>query len=118
MDTKNAEKGEEEEEHHNMSIWDCGSPLYDSFELASLCHHLDRHLMILPFTVAKDSDEFSGKTKIVVSSSGGGRGKKEVIEKKSKDNNGSLNLKFPLLSTDRYRHKTLTEIKPQKTSDF
>ncbi|ONK79053.1 uncharacterized protein A4U43_C01F2420 [Asparagus officinalis] len=82
--TKNAEKGEEEEDNNNMSIWDCGSPLYDSFELASLCHHLDRHLMTLPFTVAKDSDEFSGKKKIVVPSSGGGRGKKEEIEEKNK----------------------------------
>ncbi|KAL5232590.1 hypothetical protein ABZP36_031366 [Zizania latifolia] len=29
--------------------WDCGSPLYDSFELASVYGVLDRHLMALPF---------------------------------------------------------------------
>jgi hypothetical protein len=29
--------------------WDCGSPLYDYFELVSMYHVLDRHLMILPF---------------------------------------------------------------------
>lgn len=34
----------------DVAIWDCGSPLYDSFELASLSHMLERHLMALPFT--------------------------------------------------------------------
>uniref|UniRef100_A0A0E0L5Z3 Uncharacterized protein n=1 Tax=Oryza punctata TaxID=4537 RepID=A0A0E0L5Z3_ORYPU len=29
--------------------WDCGSPLYDSFELASLYGLLDSNLMALPF---------------------------------------------------------------------
>ncbi|RWW05100.1 hypothetical protein GW17_00031642 [Ensete ventricosum] len=29
-------------------VWDCGSPLYDSFELASFSHVLDRHTMVLP----------------------------------------------------------------------
>ncbi|CAL9087601.1 unnamed protein product [Musa textilis] len=29
-------------------VWDCGSPLYDSFELASFSHALDRHTMVLP----------------------------------------------------------------------
>ncbi|KAF0919547.1 hypothetical protein E2562_029773 [Oryza meyeriana var. granulata] len=29
--------------------WDCGSPLYDSFELERLYHVLESHLMILPF---------------------------------------------------------------------
>ncbi|XP_040376065.1 uncharacterized protein LOC121053319 [Oryza brachyantha] len=31
------------------AAWDCGSPLYDSFELARLYHVVDSHLMILPF---------------------------------------------------------------------
>ncbi|KAG6502508.1 hypothetical protein ZIOFF_034789 [Zingiber officinale] len=29
-------------------VWDCGSPLYDSSELASLLHIIDRHTMTLP----------------------------------------------------------------------
>lgn len=31
------------------SPWDCGSPLYDAFELASVHRVLDNHLMALPF---------------------------------------------------------------------
>ncbi|WRX17515.1 hypothetical protein QQP08_010002 [Theobroma cacao] len=31
------------------SIWDCGSPLYDSYELASFGHVLERHTMALPY---------------------------------------------------------------------
>ncbi|XVE77253.1 hypothetical protein DITRI_Ditri13aG0047300 [Diplodiscus trichospermus] len=31
-----------------FAIWDCGSPLYDSYELVSLCHLIERHLMKLP----------------------------------------------------------------------
>ena len=40
-------KGKEDEEEEK-EIWDCGSPLYDSYELASLSHIIDRHLMALP----------------------------------------------------------------------
>ena len=32
-----------------FATWDCGSPLYDSFELASLHRVLESHLMVLPF---------------------------------------------------------------------
>lgn len=32
-----------------LSPWDCGSPLYDAFELASVYRVLDTHLMALPF---------------------------------------------------------------------
>ena len=48
------QKGENEEEktsttsEDNLAIWDCGSPLYDSYELVSLSHLIERHLMILP----------------------------------------------------------------------
>nr|KYP56083.1 hypothetical protein KK1_002313 [Cajanus cajan] len=31
-----------------MSMWDCGSPLYDCYELVSLDHIIDRHLMAFP----------------------------------------------------------------------
>ncbi|XP_057981249.1 uncharacterized protein LOC131166688 [Malania oleifera] len=30
------------------AVWDCGSPLYDSYELASIGHLIERHLMALP----------------------------------------------------------------------
>lgn len=33
----------------SFPTWDCGSPLYDSFELASMYGVLDSHLMTLPF---------------------------------------------------------------------
>ncbi|CAO2198253.1 unnamed protein product [Urochloa humidicola] len=45
-------RGKEEEEELVFSAWDCGSPLYDSFELASLHHVLESHLMVLPFPIA------------------------------------------------------------------
>ncbi|THF99136.1 uncharacterized protein LOC114313263 [Camellia sinensis] len=38
----------EEKEEGALVIWDCGSPLYDSYELASLSHLIDRHMMALP----------------------------------------------------------------------
>ncbi|KAI7994859.1 hypothetical protein LOK49_LG11G02784 [Camellia lanceoleosa] len=38
----------EEKEENALVIWDCGSPLYDSYELASLSHLIDRHMMALP----------------------------------------------------------------------
>uniref|UniRef100_A0A803M4W6 Uncharacterized protein n=1 Tax=Chenopodium quinoa TaxID=63459 RepID=A0A803M4W6_CHEQI len=31
-----------------MKIWDCGSPLYDSYELASVTQLIERQLMFLP----------------------------------------------------------------------
>ncbi|KAH7848409.1 hypothetical protein Vadar_002419 [Vaccinium darrowii] len=40
---------EEKDEGLTMKVWDCGSPLYDSYELASLGHVIDRHVLALPF---------------------------------------------------------------------
>ncbi|KAJ0246485.1 Uncharacterized protein HA466_0170170 [Hirschfeldia incana] len=38
-----------EHDHNNDRIlWDCGSPLYDSYELVSLTHIIERHFMYLP----------------------------------------------------------------------
>lgn len=37
-----------EEKGLEVAIWDCGSPLYDSYELVSLTRLIERHLMILP----------------------------------------------------------------------
>lgn len=42
------EKKEAKEEDEAIHIWDCGSPLYDSYELVSLSHLIDRHIMVLP----------------------------------------------------------------------
>lgn len=28
-------------------IWDCGSPLYDSYELVSLVNYIERHMMFI-----------------------------------------------------------------------
>ncbi|KAL5571381.1 hypothetical protein UlMin_020978 [Ulmus minor] len=39
---------EDKEEKEGLAIWDCGSPLYDSYELVSLTNFIERHLMILP----------------------------------------------------------------------
>lgn len=43
---------EEEEEKKEAAgaaaiIWDCGSPLYDSFELVSLVNYIERHMMFM-----------------------------------------------------------------------
>lgn len=32
-----------------VPVWDCGSHLYDSYELVSFSHLLDRHVTLLPF---------------------------------------------------------------------
>lgn len=80
-----------EAKDNDVSIWDCGSPLYDSFELASFCHQLDRHLMLLPFSKgsrrltfrnSNEPDEFNDKTRMTVDSSRRWRAKEEEIEKK------------------------------------
>ncbi|KAF9687894.1 hypothetical protein SADUNF_Sadunf02G0140700 [Salix dunnii] len=39
---------QEEEEEEALAIWDLGSSLYDSHELVSLTHLVERHLMTLP----------------------------------------------------------------------
>lgn len=39
----------EEDQVAVVAIWDCGSPLYDSYELASLNHLLERHSIASPF---------------------------------------------------------------------
>ncbi|KAG7990556.1 hypothetical protein I3843_02G031200 [Carya illinoinensis] len=42
-------KEDHDEEKGALGIWDCGSPLYDSYELVSVTHIIDRHLMSLPY---------------------------------------------------------------------
>lgn len=61
---KKEEKEEEEEEAASAAkIWDCGSPLYDSYELASVGHILERHTMAFPF-FCRDSGGEDRMTKI------------------------------------------------------
>ncbi|KAK9743132.1 hypothetical protein RND81_03G219500 [Saponaria officinalis] len=36
------------ESDKSLKIWDCGSPLYDSYELACVSHLIERHLMKHP----------------------------------------------------------------------
>nr|GMD05551.1 uncharacterized protein LOC109164936 isoform X2 [Ipomoea batatas] len=31
-----------------INVWDCGSPLYDSFELVSVAHLIERNMRALP----------------------------------------------------------------------
>ncbi|PNT53603.1 hypothetical protein POPTR_001G094000v4 [Populus trichocarpa] len=40
-------EGERKEEQAAINVWDCGSPLYDSYEIASLGHLIDRHSLAL-----------------------------------------------------------------------
>lgn len=46
--TLEGNNGDDKEEYEALAIWDCGSPLYDSHELVSLSHLIERHLMALP----------------------------------------------------------------------
>ncbi|KAL2234666.1 UNVERIFIED_CONTAM: hypothetical protein Sindi_1198800 [Sesamum indicum] len=40
--------GEEEERQGVPEVWDCGSPLYDAYELVSVANVIERHTMALP----------------------------------------------------------------------
>ncbi|CAL0315359.1 unnamed protein product [Lupinus luteus] len=47
---KSSKEFEYERDHVGaFSIWDCGSPLYDSHELVSLSHMVERHMMVWPY---------------------------------------------------------------------
>ncbi|WJX86834.1 hypothetical protein P8452_69088 [Trifolium repens] len=48
-DEQEALKGKvDDKEEKARAIWDCGSPLYDSYELVSLDHHINKNLMAFP----------------------------------------------------------------------
>ncbi|XXG82182.1 hypothetical protein AAC387_Pa10g0181 [Persea americana] len=51
----------EREDGEAATPWDCGSPLYDSFELASLYHLLDRNVMTLPCIDGPFRGEMGGR---------------------------------------------------------
>ncbi|XP_024932665.3 uncharacterized protein LOC112492650 [Ziziphus jujuba] len=46
--TLEGKNGDHKEENEALAKWDCGSPLYDSYELVSLNHLIERHLMAIP----------------------------------------------------------------------
>ncbi|KAI9110124.1 hypothetical protein K1719_019165 [Acacia pycnantha] len=56
---KKKEKVTEKSSAPTKSIWDCGSPLYDSYELVSVTHVIERHWMIFPFQAASSSKNSS-----------------------------------------------------------
>ncbi|KAL0373780.1 UNVERIFIED_CONTAM: hypothetical protein Sradi_3293700 [Sesamum radiatum] len=39
----------EADDEEALKIWDCGSPLYDSYELVAVSNVIERHLMELPY---------------------------------------------------------------------
>ncbi|KAF9685908.1 hypothetical protein SADUNF_Sadunf03G0103400 [Salix dunnii] len=43
-------------EQSAVDAWDWGSPLYDSYEIASLGHVIDRHSLALPFPSGPDEE--------------------------------------------------------------
>ena len=45
---KKTAKIHQEREEKSRGVWDCGSPLYDSYELVSLSSIIERHLMKVP----------------------------------------------------------------------
>ncbi|KAH0460375.1 hypothetical protein IEQ34_011038 [Dendrobium chrysotoxum] len=61
---KEEEKLIEDGEFSLFSMWDCGSPLYDSFELSSLFHIIDKHMMKLPFLLSRSSPEREGRVEM------------------------------------------------------
>ena len=48
---------EEEDDGKSMKIWDCGSPLYDAYELVALSHVVERNIMILPYLSGSRQEE-------------------------------------------------------------
>ncbi|CAI0546455.1 unnamed protein product [Linum tenue] len=89
------ETGEEESAAATAAMWDLGSPLFDSHEVVSVSHLIDRHLMALPSSLGdggskqlsrKFSSATSGRSQAVVvpaplspTRSTGGRDNDETI---------------------------------------
>lgn len=59
-------------------IWDCGSPLYDSFELASLSHLIERHMMTLP---SSSSSSYSSMSYVSRSEASGSSSEVDYVNK-------------------------------------
>ncbi|EEF28473.1 conserved hypothetical protein [Ricinus communis] len=43
-----SQENEDNNDDKDLAVWDLGSPLYDSYEVVSLSHLIERHLMTLP----------------------------------------------------------------------
>ncbi|CAK9165804.1 unnamed protein product [Ilex paraguariensis] len=69
--TEESHERKDEEEEETMKIWDCGSPLYDSYELVSLTHHIEKHFMTIPSLGGSRhlTSQFSQASMVVPSSS-------------------------------------------------
>ncbi|PRQ17476.1 hypothetical protein RchiOBHm_Chr7g0195411 [Rosa chinensis] len=63
---KKEEKEEEGEGGRSARIWDCGSPLYDSYELASVGRLLERHTRALPLPNDQETKKRTKKSNIIV----------------------------------------------------
>ncbi|XP_057780028.1 uncharacterized protein LOC130998632 [Salvia miltiorrhiza] len=48
---------EEEDDEKWLKIWDCGSPLYDAYELVAVSHVVERNCMILPYLSGSRNDD-------------------------------------------------------------
>lgn len=70
----NEGKGGGGEEEESTKIWDSGSPLYDSYELVSLGHVIDRHIMELPSLSGSRglTNQSSSRSSNLISSKQGG----------------------------------------------
>ncbi|KAL4562643.1 hypothetical protein LXL04_026671 [Taraxacum kok-saghyz] len=56
MDERKEYDDEEQQEDGLASkIWNCGSPLYDSYELVSIAHVLDMHQMTFPYVINRSA---------------------------------------------------------------
>ncbi|KAK8958700.1 hypothetical protein KSP40_PGU003333 [Platanthera guangdongensis] len=66
------------------SVWDCGSPLYDSYELVSFCHVLDCHMMTLPYSFTENFARFE-RTDMIPDDLEAGKWKKKKEEEDKDD---------------------------------
>ncbi|ONI23364.1 hypothetical protein PRUPE_2G184300 [Prunus persica] len=48
QETLKRREEDHQKEEAELGVWDCGSPLYDSYELVTVSHLIERHLMALP----------------------------------------------------------------------
>ncbi|KAF3340107.1 hypothetical protein FCM35_KLT15878 [Carex littledalei] len=77
-----------------VPVWDCGSRLYDSYELVTFSHLLDRHVTLLPFLMNPskqldctrfcETDEAARNRRQMKKVVMGRRIKKEKVKRKSK----------------------------------
>ncbi|WCJ26471.1 hypothetical protein M5689_008284 [Euphorbia peplus] len=79
---KMEEKMKKREEEVAINVWDCGSPLYDSYEVASFGQIIERHMMKLPFS----SPSFGSKRFKLFSSSFSRDENKNGLAIKKKEN--------------------------------